>query len=193
MSKALELKHAPPESFPPPPSLYAAPVMVVNRGGVLSRDDGDCPNAYQLEFFGGQGPPSVATCKANEVEIPDVVGQQLAVARARLEDQPLTPSVVFKPAKTGDRVGYVVGQFPRKGTASAHAKITLISAKSRHGVIPRVVGLELGRAQERLARLHLDVRVEGGTSGKVVEQSLPAETAAAPGVTLTLTVGRPKR
>ncbi|MDP9284364.1 MAG: transglycosylase domain-containing protein [Actinomycetota bacterium] len=193
MSKALQLKGLPPESFPLPPSLYAAPVMVVNRGGVLSRDDGVCPNPYQMEFFGGHGPSSVATCKPNEVEIPDVVGEQLAAAKTRLEGQPLTPSVVYKPARTGDRVGYVVGQFPRKGTASSHDKITVIVTKSRHGVIPRVVGLSLARAQARLARLHLNVRVEGGTRGRIVAQSLPAQTAAAPGVSLTLTVKRPKR
>ena len=43
--------------------------------------------------------------------------------------------------KTGDRVGYVVGQFPRHGTASAYDKITLIAEKSLHGVVPRVIGL----------------------------------------------------
>jgi membrane peptidoglycan carboxypeptidase len=196
MQKALELpkyKNAAPEFFPSPPSLYAAPVTVVNRGGVLARDDGVCKNTYQMEFFGGEGPARVATCKPNEVEIPDVVGQTLAAARTRLEGQPLTPSVVYKPAKTGDRVGYVVGQFPRKGTASAYDRITLILAKSRHGVIPRVIGLPLYRAQAHLAHLHLRVHVDGGTRGRVVAQSLPAHTAAAPGLSMTLTVKRPKR
>ena len=196
MSKALELDRytkAAPESFPSPPSLYAGPVTVVNRGGALERDDGVCHNTYQMEFFGGRGPARVATCKPNEVEIPDVVGQSLAAAKTRLAGQPLTPSIVYKPAKTGDRVGYVVGQFPRKGTASAYDKITLILTKSRHGVIPRVIGLRLARAQARLARLHLKVHVDGGTRGRVVGQSLPAHTAAAPGISLTLTVKRPKR
>jgi penicillin-binding protein 1A len=192
MTKALAFEKAPPVDFPPAPSLYAAPVTVVNRGGALERDNGVCHNSYQMEFFGGQGPSRIATCKPNEVEIPDVVGQSLAAAKKRLDGQPLTPSVVYKPAKTGDRVGYVVGQFPRKGTASAYDKITLILTKSRHGVIPRVVGLPLARAQARLAHLHLKVHVDGGTRGKVVAQSLTAHTASAPGVSLTLTVKRPK-
>jgi penicillin-binding protein 1A len=196
MSKALELNRytkAAPEYFPSPQSAYAAPVTVVNRGGALERDDGVCRNTYQMEFFGGRGPSRVATCKPNEVEIPDVVGKSLAAAKTRLQGQPLSTSVVYKPARTGDRVGYVVGQFPRKGTASAYDTVTLILTKSRHGVIPRVIGLQLVRAQTRLAHLHLKVRVHGGTRGKVVAQSLPAHTAAAPGVTLTLTVKRPKR
>jgi membrane carboxypeptidase/penicillin-binding protein len=188
MSKALA--NMPPESFPPAPSLYASPVTVVNRGGALERDDGVCHNSYQMEFFGGVGPSRVATCKPNEVEIPDVVGQTLVAAKTRLEGQPLTPSVVYKPANPGDRVGYVVGQFPRKGTASAYDKITLILTKSRHGVIPRLVGLPLGQAEARIANLHLRVHVDGDAQGKVVAQSLPAETAAAPGISLTLTVKR---
>ena len=194
MSKALELnryKQAPPEYFPSPPSLYAAPVTVVNRGGVLARDDGVCRNTYQMEFFGGRGPSRVATCKPNEVEIPDVVGQSLAAAKTTLERQPLTPSVVYKPARTGDRIGYVVGQFPRNGTASSYDKITLVLTKSRHGMIPRLVGLPLERAQARLAHLHLKLHVHGGTRGRVTAQSLPAYTAAAPGISLTLTVKRP--
>jgi penicillin-binding protein 1A len=195
MEKALGLKRyqdAALESFPSPPSMYAAPVTVVNRGGALERDDGVCHNTYQMEFFGGSGPSRVATCKPNEVEIPNVVGQSLAAAKTRIAGQPLTASVVYKPAKTGDRVGYVVGQFPRRGTASAYDTITLILAKSRHGVIPRLVGLPLARAEARLAHLHLDVHVNGGTSGRVVSQSLAASTAAAPGVSLTLAVKRPK-
>ena len=194
MTKALaetKYKDTASETFPSPPSLYAAPVTVVNRGGLLARDDGVCKNTYQMEFFGGQGPARVATCKPNEVEIPDVVGQPLSAAKTRIEGQPLTPSVVYKPARTGDRVGYVVGQIPRQGTASAYDRITLILTKSRHGVIPRVVGLSLARAQARLAHLHLNVRVEGGTRGRVVAQSLPAQTAAAPGISITLTVKRP--
>jgi beta-lactam-binding protein with PASTA domain len=141
-----------------------------------------------MEFFGGVGPSRVATCKPNEVEIPDVVGQPLAAAKARLEGQPLAASIVYKPARTGDRVGYVVGQFPRRGTASAYDKITLILTKSRHGVIPRLVGLNLAQAEARVSNLRLDLRVKGGTRGKVVAQSRPAQTAAAPGISLTLTV-----
>jgi beta-lactam-binding protein with PASTA domain len=179
-------------TFPPAPSLYAGPVTVVNRGGLLARDDGVCRNTYQMEFFGGEGPARVATCKPNEVEIPDVVGQALPAAKARLEGQPLTPSVVFKPARAGDRVGYVVGQLPRRGTASAYDKITLILTKSQHGVIPRLVGLPLAQAKARVARLHLKLHIIGGSQGTVTAQSLPTETAAAPGVTLTLTVKRSK-
>jgi penicillin-binding protein 1A len=191
MEKAIRYLKLTPESFPAPPSLYAAPVTVVNRGGVLERDDGVCKNTYQLAFYGGEpllpngSAAPAATCKANEVEVPDVVGESLAAARSRLRGQPLTPIVVYKPARTGDRIGYVVGQFPREGTASAYDRITLVSEKSLHGVVPRVVGLPVDRAQARLARLHLKVRVVG--RGKVAAQSPRPGTAAAPGLAITLT------
>jgi hypothetical protein len=66
--------------------------------------------------------------------------------------------------------------------------VTLVLPKSLHGSIPKLVGLSLTRAQARIARLHLDVRVEGGSSGKVTWHSRRPQTAAAPGLRLTLTV-----
>jgi membrane peptidoglycan carboxypeptidase len=188
MTKAIALEHLTPQSFTYPPSEYAAPVTVVNRGGLLMRDNGVCKNSYQLEFYGGTGPSRVATCKPNEVEIPDVVGYQLVHAKLRLDGQPLTPTVVYRPAKAGERLGIVVGQFPRRGTASAYDKITLVLPKSLHGSIPKCIGLKLSRAQAKLAHLRLDVKVKGGHAGKVTAQSLRPGTAAAPGLRLTLTV-----
>jgi penicillin-binding protein 1A len=186
MQKALAKQ--PPETFTPPDYGYAAPVTVVNRGGDLERDDGVCTNTAQLEFFGGQGPERVATCKANEVEIPDTVGMSLADARTRLQGQPLNAQVVYKPARTGQRLGIVVGQLPRRGTASAGDTITVVLRKSLHGVVPNLVGLPLNRAQAKLARLKLDVTTTGAPRGKVVKQSVRPHTASAPGEKIVLTV-----
>ena len=196
MEKALPYLKLQPEPFDSPSSVYASAVTVVNRGGVLQRDDGVCKDTFQLAFYGGEPlrtngkAAPAATCKRNEVEIPDVVGRSLAYARTRLQGQPLTPTVVYKPARTGDRVGYVVGQFPRRGTASAYDKITLIAEKSLHGVVPQVVGLPVTKARAKLERLHLNVSVKGGDTGKVTAQSVPASTAAEAGLEITLTVGR---
>ena len=188
MTKAIALEHLTPQSFTYPPSQYAAPVTVVNRGGLLMRDNGVCKNAYQMEFYGGTGPSRVATCKPNEVEIPDLLGNTLADAKLHLDRQPLTAAIVYRPAKPGERLGVVVGQFPRQGTASAYDKITLVLPKSLHGAVPKCVGLKLARAQAKLAHLKLDVKVKGGHTGKVTAQSLRPGTAAAPGLKLTLTV-----
>ncbi|HEY6960428.1 MAG TPA: PBP1A family penicillin-binding protein [Gaiellaceae bacterium] len=188
MEKAIAYLKLTPEAFSPPPSLYAAPVTVVNRGGVLMRDDGVCHSSYQVEFFGGQGPSRVATCKPNEVEIPDVVGRTIRDAKTRLAGQPLRAAIVYKPAKPGDRVGYVVGQFPRQGTASAYDKITLVAEKSLGGVVPRVIGLTVPKARAKLAKLRLHVKLSGGSSGRVVSQSLAPSTASSPGMGIVLGV-----
>jgi len=188
MTKAIAFEQLTPQSFPLPQSQYAGPVRVVNRGGLLMRDNGVCKNSYQLEFFGGTGPTPVATCKPNEVEVPDVVGYKLVNAKSRLDGQPLTPTVIYRPARPGERLGIVVKQWPRRGTASAYDKITLVLPKAEHGAIPKCVGLKLARAEAKLARLKLDVKVKGGQTGRVTAQSLRAGTAAAPGMKLTLTV-----
>ena len=140
MTKAITFEHLTPQSFPYPQSQYAGPVRVVNRGGLLMRDNGVCKNSYQLEFYGGTGPNPVATCKPNEVEVPDVVGYKLVNAKSRLDGQPLTPTVIYRPAKPGERLGIVVKQWPRRGTASAYDKITLVLPKAEHGAIPKCVG-----------------------------------------------------
>lgn len=188
MSKALERLKLPPATFPSPTSEYASPVNVVNRSGALERDNGVCRNTFQLSFYGGNAPLPLADCKPNEVDVPNVVGDTLAAAETRLEAQPLTPTVVYRPARPGERLDIVVNQLPARGTASSHDTVTLVLPKSLHGSIPQLVGLSLTRAQARVARLHLDVHVEGGSSGKVMHQSPRPQTAAAPGLRLTLTV-----
>ncbi len=189
MTKALDYRKLPPESFPAPTSGYAGPVNVVNRGGVLERDDGVCHNTMQLAFYGGTANEiPLADCKPNEVQVPNVVGETYAAAKAHLEAQPLTPAVVYRPARPGERLDVVVKQMPARGTASAHDTITLVLPKSLHGAIPRLVGLTLTRAQAKVARLHLDVHVEGDSNGRVTHQSPRPRTAASPGLRLTLTV-----
>ena len=54
--------------------------------------------------------------------------------------------------------------------------------------MPKVTGLALKRAQAKLARLKLDVKLDGDSVGKVVAQSVPPHTASAPGEQITLTV-----
>ena len=185
MSKALPALNDAPESFDAPPYLSASPVTVVNRGGALERDNGVCKNAFTLEFYGGQAPPKVAGCLKNEVEVPNTVGDTLVAARTHLEGQPLTPAVVYKPARAGQHLGRVLAQYPAGGILSAYDKVTLVVAKPLHGTIPRVIGLRLARAKAKLAKLHLKVVVKGG-NGKVIGQAPASHTAAAPGLTVTL-------
>ena len=104
----------------------------------------------------------------------------------RLLLQPLETAVVYAPAKQGQKVGVVVAQFPKGGTLSSWQKVTVVLAKSLHGVVPRVVGLTTARAKRRLAKLKATVRITGPPAGKVISQQPAAGTAAAPGLVITL-------
>jgi penicillin-binding protein 1A len=190
MEKALAyppLQADPSESFPAAQSPYVGSATVVQRDGRLERDNGSCRDARSVAFFGGYD-LRTADCKPNEVEVPRVVGQPIAAARIRLEAQPLTPAVVYKPAAPRQRLGVVLGQFPKGGTLSSHDKVTLVLAKPLHGVVPKVVGLPLRKAEQRLRRHNLRTVASGGSSGKIVAQKPAAGVAAAPGMTVTLSV-----
>jgi membrane peptidoglycan carboxypeptidase len=129
MEKALDYLHDPPQDFEPPQLPYASPQTVVNVGERLERDNGYCRDSVQVEMFASWAPSRTAACKPNAVDVPDVVGSTLAAARQRLEQQPLSATVVYEPAKPGERLGVVVRQFPRAGTLSAWDHVTLVLAK----------------------------------------------------------------
>jgi penicillin-binding protein 1A len=182
-----------PVGFDQPPSDWVAPLAVVQRDGLLQRDNGNCRNAYSVLYFGGAGPKRTANCKPNEVEVPNLVGRKLAAAEQRLAEQPLGSVVLYRPAEPGEPLGVVVQQIPRKGRASAYDEIQLWLAKPMHGVIPRVQGLTLGTARQKLGRLKLDVSVASWTDGppfQVISQVPKAGVAAEPGMRVRLVVAR---
>jgi penicillin-binding protein 1A len=189
MTSALKvLPDGGPQSFPAPPALYASPRKVTWRDGRLELDNGYCRQTSEVVYFASGGPARTANCKPNEVDVPRVVGQPVAVAEARLAAQPLEAKLVYKPAKPLQKLGVVLAQYPASGTLSSHERVLLVVAKPLHGVIPKVVGLSVAQAKAKLARRKLAVLVEG--EGKVVRQDPPAGVAAAPGLSVRLSVRR---
>ena len=81
-------------------------------------------------------------------------------------------------------------QIPARGTLSSHDKVTLVLPKALQGVVPKLVGLRLARAQAKLDRLHLKWKVDGSppSGAKVVAQSPRWGLAAKRGLTVTLVV-----
>ena len=190
MEKAL--KDEEPEGFPAPPVPYVAPKLVVRRGDRLMLDNGLCRERREVVYFAGTGPSKTANCLENEVQVPDVRKLTLAEAEARVEAQPLTADLVYKPAAPLQQPGMVVDQDPRRGYRSSYDRIILIVTKATQGVIPNLVGRDISDARRRLKRLKLQPRitwVEGG-SGKVIEQKTRPGLAAAPGVKVELVVSR---
>jgi membrane peptidoglycan carboxypeptidase len=193
MEAALPYLGKQPEPFESPQFDYAATARVVNRDGRIQLDNGLCRDAREVAYFAGFGPRRTASCKVNEVEVPRVVGQSLRVAKERLARQPLTPEVIYKWARPRQRVDVVLGQFPASGTLSSFDTVKLVLGRARHGVVPNVEGSTLGQAQEKLRKRNLKPEVargSGGATSQVVSQSPPSGVAAAPGMTVTLVVGR---
>jgi len=194
--KALEQMGAEPETFPQPSALSTMPKVVVRRmtpsGERLLLDNGQCPNRREVIFFEGMGPTSVANCRDDEVQVPDVRGQLLAEAEARLDAQPLTPELVFRPAEPLEPAGVVVGQRPRRGYASSFDRVILIVTKPLHGVTPNLVGRRLGDARLQLEKLKLqyEIRWAEGRPGTVLEQRPRPGLAATPGIKIRLVVAR---
>jgi membrane peptidoglycan carboxypeptidase len=190
MDRALPYLKDQPESFPTPQLPYAAQRYVVFRDGRLELDNGNCHSPKLVLYYTGEGPSRTANCKPNEVDVPNVVGEPVATAKARVAAQPLTASFIWRPAKPGERLGIVRGQFPKSGTLSSYDKLTLLLSKPLHGVVPKVIGLSLRRAQALLGRIKLDVSVtpDGAKAGRVVSQSVHWDVAAKPGMKITLVV-----
>jgi penicillin-binding protein 1A len=196
MEKALPRLEAEPESFPSPSYPYASPRSVVFRDGKWRADNGYCRGTRQVQYFYGAGPQTTADCKPNEVEVPRVLGLSYEKAVERLALQPLEAEPVFKPATPRQRVGYVLGQLPKVGTRlSAYDTVQLVVAKPVYGVVPRVIGLPLAKARERLDERQLlpvvKRRKATGREGRVLSQKPLSGVAAAPGMRVTLTVAAP--
>ena len=185
MQPALAAMNAQPKSFPSPPYMSTTAERVTYRDGRIELDDGLCKSTSLIVYFTGRGPGRTAGCKRNEVDVPNVVGWTIASARTRLQAQPLTAQLVYKPASAGQRIGVVLKQFPAGGTLSSFDRVTLVLAKPLHGLVPRTVGLTLHAAQLRLRKLKLVPRVTG-KHGRVVAQRPQAGVAAVPGMQIQL-------
>ena len=190
MERALPYLRDTPESFPAPSLPYSVPKLVVVRNGQLELDNGNCHSPKLLLYFEGRGPARTARCKVNEVDVPKVTGYTVAEANARLASMPLTPQYVYQPAKPRQPLGIVLRQYPARGTLSSYQKVTLVLPKALHGVVPRLVGLRLGRAEARLKRSHLKWEIAGhpSPSAKIIWQSPHWHTAATKGLVVRLAV-----
>jgi len=191
MQVALRYLNDEPQPFPSTYTPYASPLSVVYRDGRIQIDNDNCHAPREVLFFSDEQPRETANCKPNEVEVPDLVGQTVQVARTRLAGQPLTPSIVYRAAKPGQRLDLVLAQIPKRGRLSAYDKVVLVLPKPTHGVVPSIVGLPVTVAERKLARrgLRFEVaRATNGRPGRVVFQVPRAGVAAEPGMLVKIAV-----
>jgi hypothetical protein len=187
------LAREPAEYFPSPEYRQVAPYEVAYRKQRWLLDNGNCRDTKLVVYFVGHGPTEEAPCKPNEVDIPRVVGATLENAKERLLGMPLTPEVITRPAKEGERLDRVVAQYPARGTLSSWEKVRIVIPKALHGRVPNVVGVRVAKAQRRLAAYDLTGVVEafaGGDLGVVIAQFPGAGRAAGANLTVRLVVGR---
>ena len=157
-----------------------APKLVVRRGDRLMLDNGLCRSRQEVVYFAGTGPTKTANCLENEVQVPDVRKLTLAEAEARVEAQPLTAKMVYKPAAPLQRPGIVVDQEPRRGYRSSYDRIILIVTKATQGVIPNLVGRDI--ADARAAAEAAQARAQDHLGrGRQQRQGARAEDARRPG------------
>jgi len=192
MESALKATRSDPQTFATPPYLAVVSRRVTYRDGRIELDNGRCRSTSLVVYFSGRGPATTANCRLNEVEVPNVVGLKLPLARIRLQAQPLTPQLIYKPAVAGQRVGVILRQFPAGGRLSSFDKVTIVLAKPLHGVVPSIVGLSVRAARTKLAKLKLvpALRFGAGKAGHVISQEPTAGVAAAPGMKVQLVVAR---
>jgi penicillin-binding protein 1A len=185
METALPARKWEPQPFPSAEYSPAEPRSIVMRDGLLQADNGYCRGAREALVFYGEAPRKTANCKPNEVEVPKVVGAKLKTATAQLTSTPLSPNVVYKPAALGQPVGVVVRTDPKPGSRlSAGDLVNVVLVRAEHGVVPKLVGLSVDDANEKLDGLELEADVKG--DGRIVAQRPKWGTALVPGATITL-------
>jgi membrane peptidoglycan carboxypeptidase len=192
-SRALDILDEPPEYFTAPIGEYSAGYEVVFRDGEWLLDNGLCSDTRLVVYVVGSEPEHEASCKPNEVDVPEVVGAKLDDAVARVESMPLVPEILYRPAKPRDRLGVVVEQIPSGGTLSAFDTLQIVLPRPDEGKLPRLVGMSLGEARVLLAEDGIKtqvVRQIHGPIGVVMGQSPRPKTAAVRGMTVKLVVGR---
>ncbi len=194
VKRALRRMDEEPEGFPVPTYGSINSVQVVYRGNKWLVDNGLCRSSREVLYFAGFEPEKKAPCKRNEVDVPTVVGLTVDAAQARLYGMPLTPEVIVRPAKPGERLGVIVEQFPKTGTLSSWAKVRIVTTQAQHGRIPNVVGLSIQEARRRLLKRGLVPLIVSGGTGReqdlVVRAQRPkGKRAAGPGMKIRLTLG----
>jgi penicillin-binding protein 1A len=166
MTSALRELDESPETFPLPTYPTVTPQEVVFRKNRWYLDNGNCRDAHEVVYFAGSGPDVFAPCKPNEVDVPNVVSARKSFAEQRLLSMPLTPEVVWKPARPGERLGVVRAQKPAGGTLSSWSTVRIVLPRATNGRVPNVVGLRLERARALLARRRLAGAVRAYADGK---------------------------
>ena len=130
-----------------------------------------------------------------EVEVPDVVGRQAAIAQQMLEDKNLRVTL----AETYDAnvpEGQVVSQYPEAGSMVKEQRtVTIyISRGGEEMTMPDLKGMSVENAKKKLTNMGLKVNVyeehNKAEAGTVISQDIKAGSKIAKGKSVDITVSK---
>ncbi|MET9380740.1 Stk1 family PASTA domain-containing Ser/Thr kinase [Streptomyces sp. NPDC002928] len=131
------------------------------------------------------------------VKVPDLEGYRLDKARAVLKDSGLEPGLVTREFSDDVPRGFVIGTDPETGTTRhAGSAIALTVSKGSPVDVPNVTGEDLADAKADLTDAGLKVKIAADRvnseydAGQVAAQTPDADSQAAEGDTVTLTVSK---
>ncbi|MFE3636904.1 Stk1 family PASTA domain-containing Ser/Thr kinase [Streptomyces sp. NPDC059168] len=164
----------------------------VGSGTVISSD----PTAGAR--IRGNGSVTLVISRGPEiVKVPDLRGVPLAEARPRLKSAGLEPGMVDRAFSDSVDRGSVIGTDPEAGTERhAGSAIALLVSKGSPVDVPDVTGEDQDSARQDLEDAGLKVRISAQQvnseydKGQVARQSPGADSRAAEGDTVTLTLSK---
>jgi beta-lactam-binding protein with PASTA domain len=131
---------------------------------------------------------SLKSKTAGDVELPDVVGEGLAAARAKLEALGLKTRTECAGATCDE---FVEAQTPKPGTqVGRDSEVTLTLRPPKKVIVPDLAGKSATEARSALVDRRLTPRVAGSGS-EVIKQSVKAGAEVDPQTTVTVTLGDP--
>lgn len=154
--------------------------------------------SYMVRVMSGQNPVAFPLPPAPvTATVPDVVGLKTGQAIKVLEEAGFGSSVVE--VDDGAPAGTVVAQVPGGGSTAelgVSVELSVSNGKGPKGGVPNVVGLSSETARNKLEAAGYAVKVEirqvsdPANDGVVMAQTPAAGSAAAPGATVTIIVGK---
>jgi serine/threonine-protein kinase len=131
-----------------------------------------------------------------QIEVPNVIGQDQASAEAILTDAGLVPNAIV--VESDEPQGIVVGQSPNGGVVpkGTEVEIDISAGPPPVATVPGVTGLDEDTAAQTLRDAGLDVDVvdqpvlDDTQDGIVLDQDPPEGSEVDPGTTVTILVGR---
>ncbi|NBE55025.1 Stk1 family PASTA domain-containing Ser/Thr kinase [Streptomyces boluensis] len=172
-------------------SIDRKPCEDMAKDKVCSQDpvDGEVPKFDTISVVVSTGAPKVA--------VPNVIGDSIEEAKAKLQGEKYGLVVKEKPKESTEEPGQVLDQDPTYGTELRKgATVTLTVAKEQEQeTVPNVVGQQVGAAKQQLEANGFvvetqEVPKDDVPAGQVTEQTPKGDTQADPGSVVTLTVAK---